>query len=101
MPRRRERKVGLIQCAADAATLNTIASAGGLTVKPANSANEFYLIDSGRNIASELEQALFAAVAGHLDNAVEQGIIPHWSLVDPKNCGPMPQLMGITHLLAF
>ena len=98
---RRERRVGVIRCASDVATLDTIASSGGLSVKPANAPGEFYVINSGRNLASELEEALLTAVACHLDNAVEKGIIPRWSLIAPRNNGAMPQFMGITHLLAF
>ena len=97
---RRERKLGLIRCDANAATLNAIAATGGLIVKPASTAGEFYLISSGRNLASELDPALFAATAGRLDNAVENGTISRWSLVK-KSDGAMPQFMGISHLLAF
>jgi hypothetical protein len=101
MAARRAKRIGRIQCAANAATVNKIAQSGGLTAEPSERLGEYFLVDSGRNLASEVAPALLAAVAGHLDNAVEKGIIPHWSLVEPKSHGPMPQFMGITHLLAF
>jgi len=101
MAARRTKRIGRIQCAANAATVNEIAKSGGLTAEPSEQRDEYFLVDSGRNLASELEQALLAAVAGQLDSAVKKGVIPHWSLVEKKNCGAMPQFMGISHLLAF
>jgi hypothetical protein len=101
MAARRAKRIGRIQCAASATTINKIAQLGGLTAEPSERPGEYFLVDSGRNLASEVEPGLLAAVTGHLDNAVEEGIIPRWSLVEPKNWGSMPQFMGISHLLAF
>jgi hypothetical protein len=78
---RREKRVALIECGADEFTVNAIAQDAGLTAETAGTADRFYLVNSGRNLASELEPALFAAVAKLLDHAVRQGAIPRWSLV--------------------
>jgi len=79
---RRKRAVGVIRCGADAKTLNAIAETGGLTVESAEAPNHFYVINSGRNFASEVAPALFAEMTGALDNAVREGEIPPWSIVD-------------------
>jgi hypothetical protein len=81
MPRR-EKAVGLIQCRTDAETINAIAESRGLTAEPADVPNQFYLLYSGRNMASELEPELFDAVTGALDAAVRQGVIPAWSMLE-------------------
>lgn len=82
---RRERKVGLIQCGGEAETLNAIAEASGLSVRPAEAPNSYYVVDSGRNLASEVEPALFAAVSRELDRAWHRGEIPHWSILEGPN----------------
>ena len=81
MPRR-EKTVGLIRCRTDAETINAIAETGGLKAEPAGLPDQFYLLNSGRNLASEIEPALFAAVAGALDAAVRRGVIPPWSMLE-------------------
>jgi len=96
MAARRAKRIGRIQCAANAATVNKIAQSGGLTAEPSERLGEYFLVDSGRNLASEVAPALLAAVASHLDNAVEKGIIPHWSLMEPNS-----RFMGTTHLVAI
>jgi hypothetical protein len=101
MAARRMKRIGRIQCAANAAIVNKIAQSSGLTAEPSEQSGEYFLIDSGRNLASEVEPGLLAAVAGQFDNAVENGVILRWSLIEPKNYRSMPQFMGITHLLAF
>ena len=80
---RREKTVGLIRCRTDAHTINAIVETGGLKAEPAGSPDQFYLLNSGRNLASEVEPDLFDAVAGALDAAVRQGRIPPWSMLEP------------------
>jgi hypothetical protein len=98
---RRTKRIGRIHCAANAAIVNKIAQSGGLTAEPSEQSDEYFLVNSGRNLASEVEPGLLAAVASQLDNAVENGVILRWSLIEPRDYRSMPQLMGITHLLAF
>ena len=84
MPRRK-RMVGIIRCTTDAMTLNAIAEIGGLIVEPATTPSQFYVMNSGRNLASEVEPALFAAMSEELDQAVRRGTIPPWSIVEAPN----------------
>jgi len=80
--RRRKRAVGLIKCPTDVSTINAIVEAGGLTAEPADQPGHFYLLNSGRNLASEVEPELYAAAAHRLDSAVRNGIIPAWSSIE-------------------
>lgn len=79
---RRKRPVALIKCTAARETVNAIAETSGLTAEPAGKPDHFYLLNTGRNKASELEPDLLEVVASKLDGAVRQGIIPRWARVD-------------------
>ena len=79
---RRHKRIGLIKCSADEFTINSIAHDAGLLAEIAGAPDQFYLVHSGRNLASELEAALFSAAAKLLDHAAHRGVIPPWSLLN-------------------
>jgi hypothetical protein len=79
---RRNKRIGLIECSADQFTMNAIAQDAGLIAETAGKPDQFYLVHSGRNLASELETDLFAAVEKVLDHAARQGVIPPWSMLE-------------------
>jgi hypothetical protein len=79
---RRNKRIGLIECSADQFTVNAIAQDAGLIAEIAETPDQFYLVHSGRNLASELETDLFAAAAKVLDHATRQGVIPRWSIIE-------------------
>jgi hypothetical protein len=71
--------------------VNSIAQDAGLVAETAGVPGQFYLVHSGRNLASELESDLFAAVAKVLDHASRRGLIPPWSILEgPSTTAPRP-----------
>ncbi len=80
MPRR-ERIVGYVRVPTDASTLNCIVRAGGLTARDSDKPDHFFLVNSGRNLASEVGGYLLEAASHELDKAVDRGTIKAWSLV--------------------
>jgi hypothetical protein len=93
----------MIRCRTDAKTLSAIVEASGLTAEPANAPDQFKLLNSGRNLASEVGPDLFRAAAKHLDRAAHLGAIPAWSALDriDRSTDTYPSTMGISHLLVF
>jgi hypothetical protein len=79
---RRERSVALIQCNADENLIAEIAMSCGLLARSASSPGHFYLINSGRNLASEMGPPLLAATVRALDEAAERGEIPTWTVIE-------------------
>ena len=81
MAARRTKRLGLIHCPAEPAFVHAVAQSRGLTAEAAESPDQFYLLSSGRNLASEVEPALFAEAVAAFDQAVHNGAIPRWSLM--------------------
>jgi hypothetical protein len=81
MPRQK-RTVALIECDTDVRANHEIASSRGLAAEPAAQPRQFYLLDHGRNMATELEEPLLAAVIAALDDAAERGDIPQWTIIE-------------------
>lgn len=77
--------VGLIHCPTNTDHLNAIISAAGLRAKPAKKPELFYLTSRGRATDPEISVDLLAVVRDELDQAVDKGDIPSWSLVPGKN----------------
>ena len=81
MTARITKRLGRIEVPAEAAVVDALARSRGLRAEPAEAPGHFYLVSSGRNLASETESALLAETTAALDEAVHAGAIPHWSLV--------------------
>ena len=79
---RRKQTVATIRCPTDVHKLNRIAEASGLTAEHAENADQFRLVNSGRNLAAELQPALWQQASARLDEAVKNGAIPNWSAID-------------------
>jgi len=79
--RRRGQIVGYVKVFTDVSTLSHIVQGGGLTAREADKPDHFFLVNSGRNLASEVGDHLLQAASRELDDAVKRGVIPDWSLV--------------------
>ena len=79
---RRSRIVGIVWCPADTSTMNSIAEMAGLVAEPAEDPGVFYLRDTGRNPARDVEPDLFLAFAEKLDEAERRGVIPSWTRLE-------------------
>jgi hypothetical protein len=84
MTGRRSNKIARIQCAASAVTVNRIAQSRGLIAQPSEQPNEHFLVDSGRNLASEVEPDLLQATLVAMSEAERIGLIPPYTLVSRK-----------------
>jgi len=81
---RQKRPVALIECKADANAIHHMAFSSGLIAEPAPKPGQFFLFNTGRNLASELSAPLFAAFVRTLDEAAENGVIPKWTIIETQ-----------------
>ena len=88
---RRANRVGRIRCMADHATVNRIAQSRGLTAEPCGQRGEYFLVDSGRNLASEVEPDLLQATLAAMRDAARGGVIPPCSVLFPKSMDKLLQ----------
>lgn len=80
MPRRGQ-IVAYVRVPTDVSTLSRIVQGGGFIAREADKPDHFFLVNSGRNLASEVGEPLVHAASRELDDAVKRGAIPDWSLV--------------------
>ena len=81
MTNRRKSRIATIKCAAELVTLNRIAECSGLVVERTEAPDQFHILNSGRNVASELKTGLWRDMTVRLDHAVTSGAIPGWRTI--------------------
>jgi hypothetical protein len=84
MTSRQKRPVALIECKVDASVIEHMALSAGLVAEPAPKSGQFFLFNTGRNLASELGTPLFAAFVRALDEAAENCLIPKWTIIETQ-----------------
>ena len=77
--------VGEICCRTDLATINSIATAGGLRVTQGRRPHLFRVLNSGRTTEPEVGEQLFEVFQEAMQRAATVGKIPSWSAVKKGN----------------